>query len=66
MKNRDSWRAFGYSKEDLDELTKSIRDHNVTYQQTKDNYEVLMTTIEKNGEKRLQIISQDIMQAKDM
>lgn len=46
VKDRGSWKAAGCS-EDLDELTKPIRDHNVAYQQTKDNREVAMTTIEE-------------------
>lgn len=51
VNNRNSQRAAGYSEEDLDELTKLIQDYNITYQQTKDDYEVVITIIEKKQRK---------------
>lgn len=35
VKDRDSWKAFRCRKEDLKNLTQSIYDHNVAYQQIK-------------------------------
>ena len=46
VKDKNSWRAFGCSKEDLDELIKPIQDYNVAYQWTINNCEIVIRTIE--------------------
>lgn len=49
-KDKNSQRAFGYSKKDLDLLTKPIQDHNIIYKQIKDDCKVAMIIIkEKQG-----------------
>lgn len=46
VKDKGSWKDIGYSKENLKELAKPIRNHSVIYQQTKDDCGVAITTIE--------------------
>lgn len=47
VKDKSSWRVVRHSEENLDELTKSIQDYNIANQQTKDDYEVAITTIKE-------------------
>ena len=53
MKDRGSWRAFGYSKRDLNKLTKLIQDHNVAHKWTKDYCKIVIKTIEEKWEKTI-------------
>lgn len=47
IKDKNFWKVVGYNKRDLDKLTKSIRDHNITYQQIKNDCELAITIIEQ-------------------
>lgn len=47
VKNRGFWRVVKSSKEELNKLTKIIRDYNITYQQTKGDLQIVITTIEE-------------------
>lgn len=51
VKDRGFQKASEYSKKELNELTKPIKDYNVAYEQTKDNRAVAMTTIKEKQEK---------------
>lgn len=48
IKDRGSMRASSSSKKDLNELTKPL-DQNVTYQQTKNDYDLVMITIKEKS-----------------
>lgn len=53
MKDKNFWKASGYSKKDLNELIKSIWDQNVAYKQKKNDYKIAMTIIEGKWEKAI-------------